>query len=188
MTREKAQIYAWASGRPPTADRAAHAIAAGAAKYETQWNNLHRPCGLFMPPGKYPVCYIGELGATEPISRNVPNLGPRANRRPHRQAYRSARGLGSFARNSPRRSAPAPASPMSWSGHGHQRFEELLGGGGPSMATATTVRDDICFWLYTSGSTGKPKAAVHTHADLALTDELYAKPLLGPRDPAASSR
>jgi hypothetical protein len=23
------------------------------------------------------VCYIGELGATEPISRNVPNLGPR---------------------------------------------------------------------------------------------------------------
>ena len=42
-----------------------------------QWNNLHRPCGLFMPPGKCPVCYIGELGATEPISRNVPNLGPR---------------------------------------------------------------------------------------------------------------
>jgi benzoate-CoA ligase family protein len=64
-------------------------------------------------------------------------------------------------------------------GHGHQRFEELLGSGGPSMATAPTVRDDICFWLYTSGSTGKPKAAVHTHADLALTDELYAKPFLG---------
>ena len=49
----------------------------GKGKYETQWNNLHRPCGLFMPPGKCPVCYIGELGATEPISRNVPNLGPR---------------------------------------------------------------------------------------------------------------
>jgi len=64
-------------------------------------------------------------------------------------------------------------------GHGHQRFEELLAGGGPAMATAPTVRDDICFWLYTSGSTGKPKAAVHTHADLALTDELYAKPFLG---------
>ena len=64
-------------------------------------------------------------------------------------------------------------------GHGHQRFEELLAGGGPTMATAPTVRDDICFWLYTSGSTGKPKAAVHTHADLALTDALYAKPFLG---------
>ena len=64
-------------------------------------------------------------------------------------------------------------------GHGHRRFEELLAAGGPAVATAPTVRDDICFWLYTSGSTGKPKAAVHTHADLALTDELYAKPFLG---------
>src|SRR5262249_802507 len=49
----------------------------GNGKYETQWNNLHRPCGLFMPPGKCPVCYIGELGAVQPVSRNVPNLGPR---------------------------------------------------------------------------------------------------------------
>ena len=64
-------------------------------------------------------------------------------------------------------------------GHGHRRFEELLAAGGPAMATAQTARDDICFWLYTSGSTGKPKAAVHTHADLALTDALYAKPFLG---------
>ena len=45
--------------------------------------------------------------------------------------------------------------------------------------TAPTVRDEICFWLYTSGSTGKPKGAVHTHADLALTNELYGKPFLG---------
>ncbi len=37
----------------------------------------------------------------------------------------------------------------------------------------------MCFWLYTSGSTGKPKGAVHTHADLKLTDELYAAPMLG---------
>ena len=29
------------------------------------------------------------------------------------------------------------------------------------------------------GSTGKPKAAVHTHADLKLTDDLYGKPYLG---------
>jgi benzoate-CoA ligase family protein len=44
--------------------------------------------------------------------------------------------------------------------------------------TAATKRDDMCFWLYTSGSTGKPKAAVHTHADLKFTDELYGKPYL----------
>jgi len=36
---------------------------------------VYRPCGLFMPPGKCPVCYIGELGTA--VSRNAPNLGPR---------------------------------------------------------------------------------------------------------------
>ena len=45
--------------------------------------------------------------------------------------------------------------------------------------TAPTVRDDIAFWLYTSGSTGKPKGAVHVHADLKLTDDLYGGPYLG---------
>jgi benzoate-CoA ligase family protein len=64
-------------------------------------------------------------------------------------------------------------------GHGHPRFEELLAGARAEALTAATVRDDMCFWLYTSGSTGKPKAAVHTHADLKFTDELYAKPFLG---------
>ena len=61
----------------PTSENHRVQVFDGNGKYETQWNNLHRPCGLFMPPGKCPVCYIGELGATEPISRNVPNLGPR---------------------------------------------------------------------------------------------------------------
>src|SRR5439155_16212843 len=42
-----------------------------------------------------------------------------------------------------------------------------------------TTRDDVAFWLYTSGSTGKPKAAVHAHADLRLTNDLYAVPILG---------
>jgi benzoate-CoA ligase len=64
-------------------------------------------------------------------------------------------------------------------GHGHPRFEELLAGAPADAVTAPTVRDEICFWLYTSGSTGKPKGAVHTHADLALTNELYGKPFLG---------
>jgi benzoate-CoA ligase len=63
--------------------------------------------------------------------------------------------------------------------HGHAHLETLLGKAATDPVTAPTVRDDLCFWLYTSGSTGKPKAAVHTHASLILTDELYAKPFLG---------
>jgi DNA-binding beta-propeller fold protein YncE len=46
-------------------------------KYETQWNNLHRPCGLYMERGKHPLCFIGELGPQMPVNKDVPNLGPR---------------------------------------------------------------------------------------------------------------
>ena len=63
--------------------------------------------------------------------------------------------------------------------HGQNRFGDLLSGAKAEPFTAPTSRDDMCFWLYTSGSTGKPKGAVHTHADLKLTDDLYAKPVLG---------
>ncbi len=61
------------------ADRENHRVQVfdGNGKYQGQWNNLHRPCGLYMPPGKCPVCYIGELGPTMPVNRHVPNLGPR---------------------------------------------------------------------------------------------------------------
>jgi benzoate-CoA ligase len=62
---------------------------------------------------------------------------------------------------------------------GHAQFEALLAGATGDPVTAPTVCDDMCFWLYTSGSTGRPKAAVHTHADLKFTDELYGKPYLG---------
>ena len=58
----------------------------------------------------------------------------------------------------------------------HQRFDDLLAAAKADAVTAPTTRDDMCFWLYTSGSTGKPKGAVHTHADLKLTDDLYAAP------------
>src|SRR5690349_9466068 len=63
--------------------------------------------------------------------------------------------------------------------HGHRRFADLLAAADNKPVTAATTADDMCFWLYTSGSTGKPKGAVHTHADLKLTDELYARPILG---------
>ena len=59
------------------------------------------------------------------------------------------------------------------------RFEDLLTQASTKPVTAPTTRDDMCFWLYTSGSTGRPKGAVHTHADLRLTDDLYGGPFLG---------
>ncbi len=63
--------------------------------------------------------------------------------------------------------------------HGHARFEDLLQAATGAPYTAPTTCDDMCFWLYTSGSTGKPKGAVHAHANLRLTDDLYGGPLLG---------
>ena len=63
--------------------------------------------------------------------------------------------------------------------HGHLNFADVMAEARTDAATAPTTRDDMCFWLYTSGSTGKPKGAVHTHADLKLTDDLYAGPILG---------
>jgi benzoate-CoA ligase family protein len=63
--------------------------------------------------------------------------------------------------------------------YGHLRFADVLAAASTDAMTAPTTRDDMCFWLYTSGSTGKPKGAVHTHADLKLTDDLYAGPILG---------
>ncbi|HML07864.1 MAG TPA: benzoate-CoA ligase family protein [Xanthobacteraceae bacterium] len=62
--------------------------------------------------------------------------------------------------------------------HGHHRFEDLLAKAKGETVAVRTVRDDMCVWLYTSGSTGKPKAAVHTHADFRLIDDLYGKPFL----------
>src|SRR5579883_1548350 len=58
------------------ADRENHRVQVfdGNGKYETQWNNLHRPCGLFMQDD---VCYIGELPAHQRINIAFKNLGPR---------------------------------------------------------------------------------------------------------------
>ena len=49
----------------------------------------------------------------------------------------------------------------------------------PLAEAALTHPDDPGFWLYSSGSTGKPKGALHTHANLYWTAELYGKAILG---------
>lgn len=61
------------------ADRENHRVQIfdGNGRYETQWNNLHRPNGLFMPRGKCPICYIAEGGTSLDINRDMPNLGAR---------------------------------------------------------------------------------------------------------------
>src|SRR5262245_62776320 len=61
----------------------------------------------------------------------------------------------------------------------HQDLDLLIDGVDVTGRAAATTCDSIAFWLYTSGSTGKPKAAVHVHADLRLTNDLYAAPILG---------
>jgi len=63
--------------------------------------------------------------------------------------------------------------------HGYRLFDDVIGADEPEDFTAPTTADDMAFWLYTSGSTGKPKGAVHVHASLRLTDELYARPFAG---------
>jgi benzoate-CoA ligase family protein len=61
----------------------------------------------------------------------------------------------------------------------HQDLDKLIADVSPTERALPTTCDSIAFWLYTSGSTGKPKAAVHVHADLKLTNDLYAAPILG---------
>ena len=41
-----------------------------------------------------------------------------------------------------------------------------------------THREDMAFWLYSSGSTGRPKGVVHSHGDIAVTVERYARNVL----------
>ncbi len=52
----------------------------------------------------------------------------------------------------------------------------------PLAEAADTHADQFAFWLYSSGSTGRPKGAVHSHANLFWTAELYGKPVLGLRE------
>jgi hypothetical protein len=49
----------------------------GNGKYETQWVNMHRPCGLYCCRGARLEFIIGELGPGMPLTRNIPNIGPR---------------------------------------------------------------------------------------------------------------
>lgn len=59
------------------ADRESHRIQIfdSKGKFETQWNNLHRPCALFIDEEQH--IYVGELGFAQGVNRYLPNIGPR---------------------------------------------------------------------------------------------------------------
>jgi len=61
------------------ADRENHRVQVfdGHGRFETQWNNLHRPCGLCAQGDRNPTFYIGELGPSMPVNLQMPNIGPR---------------------------------------------------------------------------------------------------------------
>ena len=62
------------------ADRENHRVQIfdGNGKYETQWNNMHRPCALYMDTTQAdPICYVGELGPGMTVNKEAPNLGNR---------------------------------------------------------------------------------------------------------------
>jgi DNA-binding beta-propeller fold protein YncE len=61
------------------ADRENHRIQVfdGKGHFETQWNNMHRPCGLCMTRGKNPIAYVGESGPGMAVNIKHPGIGPR---------------------------------------------------------------------------------------------------------------
>ena len=67
-----------ADGWVYVADRENHRVQVfdGDGHYETQWNNLHRPCGLFTAAAANAGLHVGEWALTCGQS-DVPNLGPR---------------------------------------------------------------------------------------------------------------
>jgi DNA-binding beta-propeller fold protein YncE len=70
-----------ASGFLYVADRESHRVQVfdQTGRFQTQWTNLFRPCGLYIDPrdaGGERV-YVGELGPSLPVSQGIPNLGAR---------------------------------------------------------------------------------------------------------------
>ena len=61
------------------ADRENHRIQVfdGNGTYEAQWNNMHRPSGLFRERGPDGRFYVGEIGGGQAVNYDVPNIGPR---------------------------------------------------------------------------------------------------------------
>ena len=68
-----------ADGWVYVADRENHRVQVfdGGGRYEAQWNNMHRPSGLFLERGPHPRFYVGEIGGGLGVNYDMPNIGPR---------------------------------------------------------------------------------------------------------------
>ncbi|HEX3176599.1 MAG TPA: peptidyl-alpha-hydroxyglycine alpha-amidating lyase family protein [Methylomirabilota bacterium] len=68
-----------AAGLVYVADRENHRVQIFDAngRYQGQWNNLHRPCGLAADARLGDIFFVGELPTHLPVNKDVPNLGAR---------------------------------------------------------------------------------------------------------------
>jgi 4-hydroxybenzoate-CoA ligase len=58
-------------------------------------------------------------------------------------------------------------------------FTELAARGRAELFTASTLSDDVAFWLYTSGSTGEPKGVKHVHTTPLAAARLMGRHVIG---------
>lgn len=59
------------------------------------------------------------------------------------------------------------------------QLAELAAAAPVPLSPVMTSPDAPAFWLYSSGSTGRPKGAIHAHASLGHTAELFGRGVLG---------
>jgi DNA-binding beta-propeller fold protein YncE len=64
-------------GRVYVADRESHRVQVfdDTGRYITQWNNLHRPCGLCITGGDPQLVIIGQIPPSLKVNEKYPNLG-----------------------------------------------------------------------------------------------------------------
>jgi len=60
-------------------------------------------------------------------------------------------------------------------------LEDILAREEAEPRTASTISDEVAFWLYTSGSTGKFKGVKHLHSSLMAAARLFGQRILGIR-------
>jgi DNA-binding beta-propeller fold protein YncE len=68
-----------AEGLVYVADRENHRVQIfdSEGRYQAQWSNLHRPCGLFADRRQGDALYVGELPSALAVNAEVPNIGAR---------------------------------------------------------------------------------------------------------------
>ena len=99
-----------AEGWVYVADRENHRVQVfdGNGKYEAQWNNMHRPSGLYLEPRAQGRFYVGEVGRGMAVNNDMPNIGPRVSI--YSGKGRAARAAG----QSPGRARPRPVHLAAW--------------------------------------------------------------------------